>query len=218
MGWPRLLAIALVTALATPVSLAQGNPEKCAEAVAASRTEKLDGLLPIAGAVHAPGFVVAVDGPNCRVISIYRMPANPNPPSSPEDARKLRRGMPYEGKTAAPFLVARYAHDHGATPYVARWTDQTRCPALLPAIEKLEPILAPKLLGDGPYRYGSMTSLTDQPVIRFWMSGAVWPHDDMDFQLDYALEGGSSAPFGKWLFETFNVLASCWSDKPPVLP
>lgn len=63
-----------------------------------------------------------------------------------------------------------------------------------------------------------MTSLTDQPVIRFWMSGAVWPHDDMDFQLDYALEGGSSAPFGKWLFETFNVLASCWSDKPPVLP
>ena len=218
MGWPRLLAIAFATALFAPAGFAQGNPAKCAEAVAASRAEQFDGLLPVAGAVHAPGFAYTIDGPNCRIISIYRMPANPNPPASVEDSRKLQREMPYEGKTATPSLVARYVDDHAPTPYVAQWTDQTRCPALIPAIEKLEPLLAPKLLGDGPYRHGSMTSRTDQPVISFWMSGAVWPQNDLDFQLNYALRGGSSAPFGKWLFETFNVLASCWSDKPPVLP
>ena len=218
MRWARLLVIAVAAILLAPVSMAQGDPKKCTEAVAVARAEKLDGLLPVAGAVHAPGFVYKVDGPNCRVISIYRMPANPTHPSTPEDLRKLRRERPYAGKTAAPFMVARYVDDHAQRPYSARWTDQARCPALLPAIENLEPILAPKLLGDGPYRYGSYSSATDQPVIRFWMSGAVWPQDDAEFRLDYMLDGGSSASFGKWLFATFDALAPCWSDELPVLP
>lgn len=218
MRWARLLVIVIAAAFLAPAALAQGDPARCTEAVAVARSEKLDGLPPVAGAVHAPGFFYSVAGPNCRIISFYRMPANPTHPSTPEELRKLRRDPPYEGKTAAPFFVARYVDDYGAASYSARWTDQTRCPALLHALASLEPILAPKLIGDGPYRYGSMMSVTDQPVVRLWMSGPVWPYDDPDFRLDYVLEGGSNEPFGNWLFDTFNALAPCWSNEPPVLP
>jgi len=218
MGWRQLLAMLTAAALLVPAASAQGDSAKCSEAVAASRAAEFDKLRPFAGAVHAPGFAYSLEGPNCRVISFYRMPANPTAPSTPEEFRKLRREMPFVGQTAPPFFAARYVDDSKAARYVARWTDQTRCPALMPALEKLEPILAPKLVGDGPYRYGSITSTTDRPVIRFWMSDRVYPQNEPDFRLDYILEGGSSAPFGHWLFDTFNALSPCWSEDPPVMP
>lgn len=218
MGWRWFVATLAAVALFAPVASAQGDGAKCSEAVASARAQELDKIRSFAGAVHAPGFVYSVEGPNCRVITFYRMPANPTHPSTPEELRKLRYEMPFAGKTAPPFFAARYVDDSKAAPYMARWTDQARCPALMPVLEKLEAVLAPKLVGDGPYRYGSTAGISDQPRINFWMSDRVYPQGDPEFRLDYILQGGSSAPFGNWLFNTFEALAPCWSEDQPVMP
>jgi hypothetical protein len=209
----RAFAALLLTIALAPAAMAQGDTRKCADAEFDARSVPLDDEGPFAGASHKPGFAYAANGPNCRIITFYRLPAKA-PGVSP---RQMRVGSEYKNKTAPPFFAARYIDDSRGANYKPRWTDQDRCPALVPQIAKLEPILAPKLTGEGPYRHGS-TSITDQPVIRFWLAGQVYPQHDVDHTLDLTMEGGSGAPFGAWLFETFKVLDACWSSEPPTLP
>jgi hypothetical protein len=127
-----------------------------------------------------------------------------------------RIGPQYAGKTAPPFMAARYIDDSRGASYQPRWADQASCPALVTALEKLEPILAPKIVGEGPYRWMNVTS--DGPNIRFWMNGQVYGQRNEDFTLNYALDGGHGSAFGGWLDETFKALEGCWSAQAPVIP
>jgi hypothetical protein len=97
-----------------------------------------------------------------------------------------------------------------------RWTDDKRCPALGPALAKLEPILAPKLTGEGPYR-GMTSSNAGEAVYRLWLSGPVWPQRDEDYTLSLNVESGGNSAFSKWLDETFAALAPCWAAEAPVV-
>jgi len=215
MGWWRPAAVMIAAIAIAPMASAQGDAAQCDAAEQTAQTEEFDKLRPFAGAVRAPGFVYSIEGPNCLIVTFYRMPANPSRPSTRADVREAYRT--FVGRAAKPFFAARYIDDSKSFPYQPRWTDETRCPALLTALENLELVLAPKIVGDGPYRHGS-TSISDQPVIRFWMSGQVYPQDDVDFTLSYQLKGGSGAPFGKWLFDTFKALKPCWSEEAPIVP
>lgn len=214
--WPiRIAAILATLALAAPVAAAQDNATKCNDADTAARSAPLDGLTPFAGISDKPGFVRVIDGPNCQIVTFYRLPANPSKAHAPADIRKVRQE--YGGEVATPFFAARYVDDTGTPAYNARWTDQHRCPALVSALERLEPILAPKITGNGPQRYASMGT-SDRPIIDFWMTGQVYPQTDPDFTLNYSLSGGSETAFGKWLNETTKALKPCWSDEAPKLP
>lgn len=213
MVWGRIAAMLAVAALLAPVAMAQGD-RKCADAEFDSHSVPLDDVGPFAGASFKATFARAVNGPNCRVIAFYRLEAKAPGAQTPAAVRKARKD--YAGKTAAPFFAARYVDDKRAAPFKEQWTDQTRCPALVPALEKLEPILAPKLTGDGPYRDMS-TSITDQPNMRFWLAGQIYPHTNADYTMDLTLDGGAGGPFGAWLEDTFKALDGCWSADPPVI-
>lgn len=199
-----------------PVAMAQGDPVKCEAAEEAAKTVEFYGLKPIAGAIEAPGFVYRVDGPNCRIMTFYRMPANPTRPSTRAEIRELRK-PPLAERVAPPFFAARYIDDRKQAPFQPQWTDQSRCKDLVPLLERLEAVLVPRITGDGPYRY-ALSGVTDQPVIRFWMSSVVYPQDDPGFTMIYTLDGGHASPFGSWLFEAFDSLTPCWSNIAPEVP
>lgn len=213
MVWCPIAAMLLAAALVAPVAMAQSD-RKCADAEFDSHSVPLDGVGPFAGASTSAGFARAAGGPNCRVITFYRLEAKVPGLSTPASIRKARRE--YAGKTAPPFFAARYTDDKRNAPFKEQWTDQNRCPALVPALEKLEPTLAPKLTGDGPYRDMS-TSITDLPNMRFWLAGQIYPQTNPDYTMDLTLDGGAGGPFGVWLNDTFKALDACWSPDPPVI-
>lgn len=213
---PRCLAAFLIAAtLVAPIAHAQrADTRKCADAEFDARSVALDDLGPFAGASYKSD-VARSNSPACRVVTFYRL--TPKLPEGATGAERRRILAEHSDKTAPPVFAARYIDDSRNASYQERWTDQRRCPALVSRIANLEPILAPKLTGDGPYRDVTTTS-THQPTIRFWMAGPVWPQRDEGYTLDIGMEGGGTAEFGKWLDETFKALDSCWSADPPVLP
>ena len=204
-----------VAAFLAPAALAQGDARKCSNTEFAVRSEALGEFGPFAGASFKAEPYHAVSGPKCRIITFYRIPAKIPGATTPAQARRAQQE--YTGKTAPPFFAARYVDDSKTAPYTPRWTDQTKCPALLTALEKLEPVLAPKITGDGPYRdiHGGDG---DAPIIRLWMTTQVWPQTDPDYTQNYAIDGGRGGAFGAWLDETFKALDSCWSADKPAAP
>ena len=200
-------------AFLAPTALAQSD-RKCSDAEFDSHSVPLDDIGPFAGASFKSTFVRASNGPNCRVIAFYRLEAKIPGLTTPASIRKARRE--YAGKSAPPFFAARYVDDKRNAPFATRWTDQDRCPALVPALQKLEPLLAPRLTGDGPYRDMS-TGTTDLPIVRFWLAGQIYPQTNPDYTMDLTIDGGADAPFGVWLDETFTALDACWSPEPPVI-
>lgn len=212
MGWSRIAAMLAAAALLAPVALAQGD-RKCADAEFDSHSVPLDEIGPFAGASFKATFARS-SAINCKVIAFYRLEAKPPEAKTQGERRKIQQE--YSQKTAPPFFAARYVDDKRGAAFAERWTDQSRCPALVPALEKLEPILAPKLTGDGPYRDLS-ASISDLPNMRFWLAGQVYPQTNVDYTMDLTLDGGAGGPFGVWLNETFKALDACWSPDPPVV-
>lgn len=212
MVWGRIAAMLAAAALFAPVAMAQSD-RKCADAEFDSHSVPLGEVGPFAGASAKVTFK-RTPVPDCRVISFYRVEAKA--PEAKTNAERRRIQQEYSTKTAPPFFAARYVDDKRAAPFKEQWTDQTRCPALVPALEKLEPILAPKLTGDGPYRDMS-TSASDFINMRFWLAGQIYPQTNPDYTMDLTLDGGAGGPFGVWLEETFKALDSCWSAEPPVI-
>lgn len=212
MVWRTLAAMFTAGALLAPVAMAQSD-RKCADAEFDSHSVALDEVGPFAGASFKATFARS-GGANCRVITFYRLEAKPPAATSKAAQRKLRQE--YAGKTAPPFFAARYVDDKRSALFSERWTDQDRCTALVPTLEKLEPILAPKLTGDGPYRDMS-SGPADQPIVRFWLAGQVYPQTDPDHTLDLTLDGGDAGAYGKWLDEMFKSLDACWSADLPVI-
>jgi len=216
MNLNRIAAVLVVAACFAPAAFAQaGDLRKCANTEFGARSEGLGEFGPFAGASFKAEPYHSVKGPKCRVITFYRVPAEIPGATTPAQFRKVAKD--YVGKTAPAFFTARYVDDSKAASYQPRWTDQTRCPALVTALEKLEPVLAPKLTGDGPYR-GIVSGSDDVPVVRFWMTTQVYPQTDPNFTQNYALDGGNGSPFGLWLDETFKALETCWSADKPVAP
>lgn len=213
MGWRLAAAMLAATALLAPAAMAQSD-RKCADAEFDSHSVALDEVGPFAGASFKATFARAVNGPNCRIIAFYRLEAKPQ--DGKTQAERRRTADEYDGKTAPPYFAARYVDDRRKAPFAEQWTDQDRCAALVPTLEKLEPILAPKLTGDGPLR-GTSHSYTDQPLIRFWLAGQIYPQTNVDYTMDLTLDGGAGGPFGAWLEETFKALDACWSPDPPVI-
>jgi hypothetical protein len=215
MGLSRIVAILTAAALFAPVALAQGDPRKCSNTEFGARSEALGEFGPFAGASFKAEPYHRVSGPKCRIITFYRIPAKIPGATTPAQIRKAQ--AEYAGKTAPAFFAARYVDDSKAASYQQRWTDQTQCPALLAVLEKLEPVLAPKITSDGPYRdiHGGGE---DAPIIRLWMATQVWPQTNPDYTQNYALDGGNSGAFGLWLDETFKALDGCWSADKPVAP
>ncbi len=212
MVWGRIAAMLTAAALFAPVAMAQAD-RKCADAEFDSHSVALDDVGPFAGASKKLSFARAPNAA-CRVITFYRVEAR-----APEaKANAERRGIEQEdsAKTASPFFAARYVDDKRNAPFKEQWTDQTRCPALVPALEKLEPVLAPKLTGNGPYRNMS-TGASDPVMVRFWLAGQVYPQTNADYTMDLTLDGGNGDPSGVWLNETFKALDACWSPDPPVI-
>lgn len=212
MGWERIAAMFAAAVWLAPAAMAQGD-RKCADAEFDSHSVALDEVGPFAGASFKATYARS-GGAACRVIAFYRLEAKPPAATTQAAQRKLRQE--YAGKTAPPFFAARYVDDNRKAPYAARWTDQARCPALVLALEKLEPILAPKLTGDGPYRDLS-TSTSDPTNMRFWLAGQVYPQANSDYTMDLTLDGGAGGPFGVWLNDTFKALDTCWSADLPVI-
>jgi len=213
MVWRLVAAMLMAGALFAPVAMAQSD-RKCADAEFDSHSVPLDDAGPFAGASFKATFARSASGANCRVISFYRLEAKP--PEAKTNAERRKIQQEYATQTAPPYFAARYVDGKRATPFKEQWTDQDRCPALVNALEKLEPILAPRLTGDGPYRDMS-TSITDQPNMRFWLAGQIYPHTNADYTMDLTLDGGAGGPFGVWLNETFKALDACWSPDPPVI-
>ena len=219
MNWTRTAAlmaalVAFAPMISLPQAAAQPDPRKCANTEFAARSEPLGEFGPFAGASFKAEDYHDVDGPRCRIITFYRVAAPIPGATTPAQMRRI--GPQYAGKTAPPFLAARYVDDSRGASYQPRWTDQASCPALVTALEKLEPILAPKIVGEGPYRWMNVTS--DGPNIRFWMNGQVYGQRNEDFTLNYALDGGHGSAFGGWLDETFKALEGCWGAEAPVIP
>lgn len=220
MNWTRTAALmAALVAFAPAVPLqqaaAQPDPRKCANTEFAARSEPLGEFGPFAGASFKAEDYHDVDGPRCRIITFYRVAAPIPGATTPAQMRRV--GPQYAGKTAPPFLAARYIDDSRGASYQPRWAAQASCPALVTALEKLEPILAPKIVGEGPYRWMDAAG-GDGPNIRFWMNGQVYGQRNADFTLNYALDGGHGSSFGGWLDETFKALEGCWSAQAPVIP
>ena len=217
MVWGRIAAMLAAAALFAPVALApsamaQGD-RKCADAEFDSHSVPLDDVGPFAGASFKATFAKAGSA-SCRVINFYRLEAKAPEGKTNAERRKIQQD--YAAKTAAPFFAARYVDDKRTAPFKQQWTDQARCPALVPALEKLEPILAPKLTGEGPYRDLS-TGAGNLPNMRFWLAGQIYPHTNADYTMDLTLDGGAGGPFGAWLDETFKALEACWSADAPVI-
>ncbi len=214
MGLSRIVAMLAAAVCVAPAAMAQGDARKCANTEFGARSEALGEFGPFAGASLKADAYHRVSGPKCRIITFYRIPAQIPGATTPAQIRRAQQE--YGNKTAAPIFAARYIDDSRTANYQPRWTDQAKCPALLTVLEKLEPVLAPKITGDGPYRdiHGSGS---DAPIIRLWMTGQVWPQTDPDYTQNYTIDGGHGGPFGQWLDETFKALDGCWSaDKPAV--
>lgn len=212
MVWGRIAAMLAATVLLAPVAMAQGD-RKCADAEFDSHSVPLGEAGPFAGASAKAAFARS-STPACRIISFYRVEAKAPEAKSNADRRRIQQE--YSIRTAPPFFAARYVDDKRAAPFKEQRTDQTRCPALVPALEKLEPVLAPKLTGDGPYRDLS-TSSPDPTNIRFWLAGQVYPQTNADYTMDMTLDGAAGGPFGAWLNDTFKALEACWSADAPVI-
>ena len=213
MVWRLAAAMLMAGALFAPAAMAQSD-RKCADAEFDSHSVPLDDTGPFAGASVKATFARLPSGANCRVISFYRLEAKA--PEAKTNAERRKIQQEYATKKAPPYFAARYVDDKRGAPFKEQWTDQDRCPALVTALEKLEPILAPRLTGDGPYRDMS-TSITDQPNMRFWLAGQIYPHTNADYTMDLTLDGGAGGPFGVWLNDTFKALDACWSPDPPVI-
>lgn len=207
--------VAFAPALPAQEAAAQGDMRKCANTEFAARTVPLDEYGPFAGASLKAEPYHDVDGPRCRVITFYRIPAPIPGATTPTQMRRVMKD--YAGKSAAPFFAARYVDDSRSASYQPRWTDEAKCPALASALEGLEPILAPKITGDGPYR-GMETGGADAPNLRFWMTGQVYPQPNADYTLNYSLDGGDGSAFGDWFDETLRTLDACWSPEEPAIP
>ncbi len=207
--------VAFAPAMPSQEAVAQPDARKCSNTEFAARTVPLGEFGPFAGASFKAEDYHSVTGPRCRIITFYRAPAPIPGATTPQQIRRVMKD--YVGKTATPFLAARYVDDSRAANFQPRWTDQTSCPALVTALEKLEPILAPKVVGDGPYR-GLGVAGGDGPNIRFWMTGQVYPQANEDFTVNYALDGAHGSAFGQWLNETFKALEGCWGADEPTLP
>lgn len=217
MGWGRIAPVVIAAALSAPAALAQaGEERKCANAEFDSRSELLDEFGPFAGASFKTGIASARTLPNCRIVTFYRVPEKL--PEARTNAERRKILQDHVGKTAPPLIAARHVDDSRAGNYKPRWADQSNCPALVPALEKLEPLIAPKLVGDGPYRDVVTGGLGGQPYVRFWMTGQVYPQTDPDYTFEITIDGANSTPFGKWLDETLKALDGCWKPEPPVLP
>jgi hypothetical protein len=111
-------------------------------------------------------------------------------------------------------LVARFVNDKAPDAWMARWTDQTNCPALTRAIEQLEVVASPKFLGDVPYM-GLVDGATDRPRYSFWATGLNQPPWDTDHRLETTLTGASNTPLSEWFDHSMDQLESCWSETPP---
>lgn len=213
MVWGRIAAMLAATVLLAPVAMAQGD-RKCADAEFDSHSVPLGEAGPFAGASFKATFARSPSGANCKIITFYRLEAKTPDAKTQGDRRRIQKE--YATKTAPPFFAARYVDDKRSTSFKEQWTDQERCPALVSALETLEPIIAPKLVGDGPYRDMS-TSTTDLPTIRFWLAGQVYPQTNADYTMDMTLDGAAGGPFGAWLNDTFKALEACWSADAPVI-
>lgn len=213
MAWRQFAAVIIAAVCLAPAAFAQSD-RKCADAEFDSHSVPLGEAGPFAGASFKSDFARTSNGASCRIVAFYRIEAKA--PEAKTSAERRRIQQEYAGKTAPPFFAARYVDDKRNAPYTARWTDQTRCPALTSALAKLEPILAPRLVGDGPYR-GMATGATDPAAVRFWLAGQIYPQTNPDYTMDLTLDGGAGEPFGLWLDETFKALDACWSADPPVI-
>lgn len=215
MGLGQIVAMLAATACLAPAALAQADPRKCSNTEFGARSEALGEFGPFAGASFKAEPYHRISGPACRIITFYRIPAAIPGATTPAQIRRAQ--AEYAGKSAPAFFAARYVDDSRAASYQPRWTDQTKCPALLAALEKLEPVLAPKITSDGPYR-DIHAGEDDAPIIRLWMASQVWPQSDPNYTQNYALDGGNTGAFGQWLDETFKALEGCWSADKPAIP
>jgi hypothetical protein len=211
-----LIAVMVATAaLAAPAALAQDDSRKCANTEFTARSVALGEQGPFSGVRYEAGFVRSASGPNCRILTFYRLPPNVLAGKTAAERRKLSDEL--QNSTVEPTFAARYVDDKRGAAWQERWTDQARCPALVPQLAKLEPILAPKITGPGAHP-DFMSGPTEQPTIRFWLAGPVYGQHDPDYTMSVAVEGGRNEAFGQWLDETFKALDSCWSADKPAAP
>lgn len=215
MRFTMMAAMLIAAGSLAPVAAAQPDPRKCANTEFEARSQPLGEFGPFAGASLKAEDYHDVDGPRCRIITFYRVPAPIPGATTPSQIRRVQKD--YVDKTAAPFVAARYVDDSRSASFQPRWADQASCPALVTALEKLEPILAPNIVGDGPYRYTEVEG-GDGPNIRFWMNGQVYGQRNADFTQNYALDGANGSAFDGWLNETFKALEGCWKAEAPKIP
>jgi hypothetical protein len=202
MAWIRIAVLVAALGLPAPASFAQDA--KCRDAEFDSHSAALGEVAALGGASFKRSAARSAEG-NCRVVSFFRVqPTAPGPRAE------------YRNRTAPPFLAARYVGDDRKAPFKVQWTDEKRCPALVSALQKLEPVLEPKIIGDGPYR-GMMASANSDAVYRLWLSGPAWPQRDEDYTLSMNVESGPNTALAKWLDETSAALAPCWAADPPVV-
>jgi hypothetical protein len=186
---------------------------RCFDEQAKSRLEALDGVMPFGGAYRQPGLFVLVPDGNCRIVSFYRLAAKLPSTGSPREFR--RRQAEFAGKTAAPIFVARYIGDDTDNFFAPLWADQTRCRALVPAIEKLEKITAPKFVGDGPYR-GVPSTITDASTFELWLQGVVYPQENSAYVMSSTMtSSGKKTALSNWFEDTLTALKPCWSSQEP---
>jgi hypothetical protein len=204
MAWVRVAVLAAVLGMAAPAAFAQ-DAAKCRDAEFDSHSATLGDVAALGGASFKKTSMRSGSEGNCRVVAFFRVAAKAPGPRAQ-----------YRDKTAPPFFAARYVGDDRKAPYKVQWTDEIRCPALVPALDKLEPILAPKLTGDGPYR-DTLGSNAGEAVYRLWLSGPAWPQREEDYTLSLNVESGGNTALAKWLDETFTALAPCWAaEAPPI--
>ena len=127
MNWTRTAALTAALVAFAPVvplqqAAAQPDPRKCANTEFAARSEPLGEFGPFAGASFKAEDYHDVDGPRCRIITFYRVAAPIPGATTPAQMRRI--GPQYAGKTAPPFLAARYVDDSRGASYQPRWTDQ----------------------------------------------------------------------------------------------
>lgn len=215
MGLGQIMAMLAAAACLAPAALAQADPRKCSNTEFGARSEALGEFGPFAGASLKAEPYHRISGPACRIITFYRIPAAIPGATTPAQIRRAQ--AEYANKTAPAFFAARYVDDSRSASYQPRWTDEAKCPALRTALERLEPVLAPKITSDGPYR-DIHAGEDDAPIIRLWIASQVWPQSDPNYTQNYTLDGGNTGAFGQWLEETFKALEGCWSADRPAIP
>jgi hypothetical protein len=174
------------------------------------------------------GFLKEARDYSCRYFAVYRL-FNDNSSEKPPVPKASTGGYsptcPDGWILTRPTQLYACAPDlHGGTPrFVVRavskdkietWADQKTCPAIVPALQELERVVAPKFTGNGPSpRVLQLT--TDGTLYMLWAAGEVYPIPSGDNELTIHLRGKEGSPLGRWMDETTAAISNCFTSELP---